>query len=167
MCHLHPWSLDDIRVVMEASNGSYISSVTTIEPGSNEEAARAWIVRQWSRSINREGISLAVQWQFEVVGAATLLRRSDPEVLGLGYWLVDRVRGRGVASSVVRLLAAWALKQDGVRRIEALVEPWDIASRSVLEKAGFSQDALLSGAIVAGGNSVDGLLYSLDPRTPL
>ena len=52
-------------------------------------------------------------------------------VLEPGYW------GKGYATEAVIAAVDWALKQPGVKRIEAETEPGNIASQRVLEKAGF------------------------------
>jgi RimJ/RimL family protein N-acetyltransferase len=58
----------------------------------------------------------------------------------LGYWVARAYRGRGLATEAGRLILneAW---QRGVRRVRANTQPDNHASRAVLRRLGFSDDA--------------------------
>ena len=55
----------------------------------------------------------------------------------IGYGLEPEYWGKGYGTEAVIAAVDWALKQPGVKRIEAETEPGNIASQRVLEKAGF------------------------------
>lgn len=55
----------------------------------------------------------------------------------IGYGLEPEYWGKGYATEAVIAAVDWALKQPGVKRIEAETEPGNAASQRVLEKAGF------------------------------
>ena len=55
----------------------------------------------------------------------------------IGYGVAEDWRGCGYATEAVAALVDWALKQSGVMRVTAETGPSNIASRRVLEKAGF------------------------------
>jgi RimJ/RimL family protein N-acetyltransferase len=63
--------------------------------------------------------------------------RRQPGTVDIGYWLIERGRGRRLASHAVALLAPWALTDAGLARVEALVDPDNTASQRVLESVGF------------------------------
>ena len=73
------------------------------------EAGLAWIERQWGRHEHGQGLSLAVAnaGTEEALGNINLLFRPQRGTAELGYWLVERVRGRGLGSRAVALLARW------------------------------------------------------------
>jgi RimJ/RimL family protein N-acetyltransferase len=81
----------------------------------------------------------------------------------IGYWLIPRVRDRGIGSRAVRLLARWAVTEAPLARIEALVVPDNIASQRVLEKAGFRREGHLRSYLVFERQRADALIYSLLP----
>jgi [ribosomal protein S5]-alanine N-acetyltransferase len=81
----------------------------------------------------------------------------------VGYWVIPRGRGRGYASSAVALAARWGLGDGGLARIEALVEPENVASQRVLEHAGFEREGHLRSYLVFGDRRADVLIYSLLP----
>jgi [ribosomal protein S5]-alanine N-acetyltransferase len=63
----------------------------------------------------------------------------------------------------VSLLVRWALDEAGMTRIEALVEPENIASQHVLEHAGFQREGRLRSYLdlQPDGRRSDALVYSL------
>ena len=71
----------------------------------------------------------------------------------VGYALVPRARGMGLASESVALLTEWALAQPGVSAVSARVEPGNAPSVRVLERFGFTAD----------GQSGDHLRYVARP----
>lgn len=64
---------------------------------------------------------------------------ADGEV-EIGYALVRRARGSGLAAEAVALLADWALSQPGVRALTARVAPGNAASVRLLDRLGFVAD---------------------------
>ena len=61
----------------------------------------------------------------------------------IGYGIAEEYQGKGYATEAVNAVAQWALKQDGVRRIEAEAEESNIASVKVLEKCGFIRNGVI------------------------
>ncbi len=55
----------------------------------------------------------------------------------IGYGINGEFQGRGYATEAVSAAVDWALKQDGVMRVEAEAEPDNIASQRVLVNCGF------------------------------
>ena len=70
--------------------------------------------------------------------AEPILVASADGVAEIGYALVDAVHGRGIATTACRKLLelAW---EDGATAIVAETDPFNLASRRVLAKAGFTQ----------------------------
>ena len=75
-----------------------------------------------------------------------------------GYWLGRAFWGRGIATDAARALARHALRERGLRRLEATVFAPNVSSARVLEKAGFMLEARLRESYVQRDGSVcDGL----------
>lgn len=55
----------------------------------------------------------------------------------LGYGLREGYCGKGYMTEAVRAVSAWALRQQGVRRVEAETEADNLASRAVLARSGY------------------------------
>lgn len=80
----------------------------------------------------------------------------------LGYSLLPEYRGRGMATRAVRLLVDWAFAHSPLRRIVAGTNPANTASHRVLERTGFSREALLRKLVpAAGGGYADDLRWVL------
>lgn len=152
--------------------------------GFGPEEAMGWIEAQWRRRQDDAGLSLAIAdpGSGGALGCISLSRRPRPGVaprgrpdgllfepqpatVGVGYWVLERARGRGLASRAVALLVRWALAEAAVTRIEALVEPANVASQRVLERAGFTREGLLRAYLgpQADGGRADAYVYSLLP----
>lgn len=66
---------------------------------------------------------------------------ADRRLARLGYTIARSFWNRGLATEAVAGLTAFAFGQYGVHRITASVDPRNIASCRVLEKAGFTREA--------------------------
>jgi len=63
----------------------------------------------------------------------------DEKTADRGYWVDRAQRGRGIASHAVVLAVEYAFSVLGLGRVRANVEPGNVASRRVLERAGFQR----------------------------
>ena len=61
----------------------------------------------------------------------------------IGYGISDEFQGQGYATEAVKATVDWALKQDGVLRVEAETEPDNTASQRVLAKCGFVSNGIM------------------------
>ncbi|MFF5205508.1 GNAT family N-acetyltransferase [Streptosporangium sp. NPDC000396] len=84
----------------------------------------------------------------------------------MGYSMLPEFRGRGFATRAANLLAEWAFEHTPLARIIAGTSPDNLASHRVLERAGFTQEALLHGLLPGpDGTRLDDLQwYRLRPR---
>ena len=71
------------------------------------------------------------------VGELCFKGRNDDGFAEIGYGISTEYQGRGYATEAVDAMVAWALRQPGVRRVDAETEPDNRASQRVLEKCGF------------------------------
>lgn len=56
------------------------------------------------------------------------------------YWMASAWRGRGVSSAALRLLCEWGFRELGLRRIQLVTDPDNLASRRTAEAADFALD---------------------------
>ena len=83
---------------------------------------------------------------------------------GFGYWPRKEARGRDVASRALRLLTRWAVGEHALARLQLIVEPANVASQRVAEKAGFRREGLLRSYLELKGTRRDVYLYALLPE---
>ncbi|MGH3740458.1 MAG: GNAT family N-acetyltransferase [Micromonosporaceae bacterium] len=79
----------------------------------------------------------------------------------VGYWVMPRMRGCGVATAACRALAAWALRHEKIFRVELTAAPGNIASQKVAEKAGFTYEGVARSAGILHSGRTDLRIYSL------
>ncbi|MEV5415980.1 GNAT family N-acetyltransferase [Streptomyces albogriseolus] len=95
-------------------------------------------------------------------GMYVLVRREDDRAVGamgfhgppgadgrveIGYDLVVEARGNGYATEALRTLSAWALGQDAVHTVVAVVEETNVPSQKVVTRAGFTEVSRQEGHI--------------------
>jgi len=76
-----------------------------------------------------------------------------------GYWLGEAHWGRGIASAAAAALASRIGAQGLFARLEAQVFEWNPPSMRVLEKAGFTREAVLRCGATKEGRLIDTVLY--------
>jgi RimJ/RimL family protein N-acetyltransferase len=100
----------------------------------------------------------------DIWGAASLYD-TDPvrRSVSVGYWVARHARGRGVATSTLRLLADWAFRELGVERLELTSAPDNEASHRVAERCGFVREGVLRAHLPFKGRRRDTVVFSLLP----
>lgn len=79
----------------------------------------------------------------------------------LGYWLAKPARGKGIAKTAVKLISEYGIDTMGLRRIEALVDVENIASRALLTSSGYQEEGILRNRVTRpGGRQIDMALFS-------
>jgi RimJ/RimL family protein N-acetyltransferase len=144
---LRPPAERDVAFVRAAAVDPYIPQITSIPAGASDADARDWLARQRRKPEETGG------WGWVIVDPATdeplgftgLSLTTDPGVGQTGYWLLASARGRGFARAALRLVVEWGFRERRLRRIQALIEPWNEASIRVAESAGFRRERLLRG----------------------
>lgn len=98
-----------------------------------------------------------------LVGAITLsnIRRGVAETGTLGYWIGQRHAGAGHATAAVRAMLAYAFGDLKLHRVEAACVPANVASRRVLEKAGFEHEGQARAYLKINGAWADHLLFGV------
>lgn len=87
----------------------------------------------------------------------------DQARAAVGYWLVPDVRGRGVATRTLRLLAGWTFDRLAVARLELTCAPDNDASRRVAERCGFVREGVLRSHMRFKGGRRDTVVFGLLP----
>jgi RimJ/RimL family protein N-acetyltransferase len=83
----------------------------------------------------------------------------------IGYWIVPAARRRGIASKALELLCRWAVSDLGLKRLELMTDPDNVASQGVAEKVGFRREAVLrSNLEYRDGSRRDSIMFSLLPE---
>ncbi|MFM8921721.1 MAG: GNAT family N-acetyltransferase [Candidatus Nanopelagicaceae bacterium] len=79
----------------------------------------------------------------------------------IGYWLVKEARNKGIGTAAVELLTEYGLMTMGFRRIDALVDNRNEASKRLLIKAGYEFEGLLKKYVTrADGSQIDMAIFA-------
>jgi RimJ/RimL family protein N-acetyltransferase len=99
----------------------------------------------------------------EVIGGGTLHHLDvERKIVEIGYFVLPDARGRGIATTIARLLAEHAFSL-GIERVAAYVNVGNTASERVAERAGFTREGVVRSMPKPDGRRVDKTLFSLLP----
>ena len=82
-------------------------------------------------------------------------------VANLGYWVRSTQTGRGIASAVVRQLAAWVFGNMDLNRLELVIATGNPASRRVAEKAGANFEGVQRQRLLLHGTTHDADMFAI------
>ncbi len=89
------------------------------------------------------------------------VRRGIAQTAVLGYWIGQRHARQGYTGEATRLVLDLAFRKLGLHRVEASFIPDNIASRTLLERAGFRQEGFARAYLKIAGEWADHLLYAI------
>lgn len=98
-----------------------------------------------------------------LLGGLTLsnVRRGVAQTASLGYWAGQAHAGKGYITAAVRAVLRYAWEDLELHRVEAACQPDNIASRRVLEKAGFTHEGVARSYLRINGAWRDHLLFGI------
>jgi RimJ/RimL family protein N-acetyltransferase len=118
----------------------------------------------WLRhaSQDRPETNFAIAVGEEAVGGIGLMLQSDVERVSaeIGYWIGEPFWGRGITTAAVDAFSSHAFEAYYLTRLYALPFARNMASRRVLEKAGFVLEAILRSSAIKEGELLDQALYA-------
>ena len=101
------------------------------------------------------------------IGDCGLFVEADRRLARIGYTIARPYWGRGYATEAVTGLAAFGFARFGFHRITASIDPRNLASSRVVEKAGFDKEAHFRLSEWFKGAWADDAVYArLNPDTP-
>ena len=161
-CSVRPWRASDAGpLVKYANNANIARNLRDRFPHPYTlRDAKAFI---HSTASARPHVSFAIIVDGEAGGGIGISAGSDVERFSaeIGYWLGEPFWGRGIATEAVRLVSAYAFDTCGLLRLYALPFAENRQSIRVLEKAGYTREALLRSNAVKHGTIRDQALYAL------
>jgi ribosomal-protein-alanine N-acetyltransferase len=141
---LRPFRLDDAAAVAEACKDRSIPEFTMMADDLSEEDARRWIasgLEWWPRGVARFAVTLPPD--DVCVGQVGVQFDAQFGRAEAFYWLAPQVRGRGIATEALELVAMWALQCDGVVRVQLVTHLNNAASQRVAVRCGFHREGIL------------------------
>ena len=161
---LRAWELGDLPLVQEASGDDLIPLITSVPSAYSPEEGEAFVRRQWQRAATGSGYPFVIERVHDgrpVGNVGLWLRDLNQGRASLGYWVAGSARGQGAAGEALRAVAAWALGDLRIPRLQLYVEPWNVASQRTAERVGFQREGLLRSWQRVGEERRDMIMYSL------
>lgn len=78
----------------------------------------------------------------------------------MGYVLAEDFLGKGITTIATKIAIETGFKELAVLRIEAFVDPKNIASQRVLQKVGMTYEGLLKNYVLFKGSIKDRYIYA-------
>lgn len=178
---LRPVRVSDakIRRAVMAANDSWLRPLTATDPDAPARAARAnrlvAMARQSpilpylsvARSRRKAGQGTAFAWVIcyggQFAGELTVfnVRWGANRSAEVGYWIDERLAGRGITPTALAMGADHCFKRMGLHRLEAGIQPENAASRRVVEKLGFRNEGIRLGLVHIDGAWRDHICYAI------
>lgn len=166
---LRPWRLDDVPALVECCNGDEDLAywLDRLPQPYTDADARAYVAAGasgWAGRRPETPLAVVDARMGAVLGSCGVVwHEPDQGRVEVGYWTRRDVRGRGVATRAVGLLAGWVLGRLGHERMELRADTRNEASQRVAERAGFTREGVLRSARwnARDGVRIDYALYSL------
>lgn len=112
---------------------------------------------------NNEGISWAMEQKGDPTFIGTIsfhkLMKEDYRA-EIGYMLHPRHHGKGIMDEAIQVVVDYGFTTMGLHSIEAVVKPANTASRKLLERNGFTQEAYFRENHYWNGKFHDTVIYS-------
>ena len=102
-------------------------------------------------------VNLAIEVDGNAVGGIGLVLNTDVERITaeIGYWLGEKYWNQGTMTNVVKEMVEYAFLNFDLVKLYAPVFDFNIASQKVLEKAGFTREAILRKAAIKNNKIID------------
>jgi RimJ/RimL family protein N-acetyltransferase len=126
-------------------------------------------VETWYRSYQegrrqgtREAFAIVERGRFVGIAVAPEIDRAA-RTAELGYVVVPEMRGRGVATTALRLLTEWAFSELGMERLELLISVENEGSKRVAVRCGYVREGVLRSRHFKGDLREDTEIWSRLP----
>lgn len=148
---------------------NYLSDKDVVEPMGLEPCKTVkdvWDEISWYKSIYEEGTG--IRWGItrkdsgKVIGSCGFLNMLTKHFRAeVGYELSKDYWGKGIASEALSAVVKYGYHHFQLERIEALIEPANLASQKLVERQGFKREGLLRHYEFTCGKFDDLYMYSI------
>lgn len=147
----------------------YLSDKDVVKPMGLEPfqtVKEVWDEIRWYKSIYDEGTG--IRWGItlknsgKVIGSCGFLNRLRKHYRAeVGYELSKAYWGKGIANEALEAVVKYGYQHFQLERVEALIEPANLASQKLVEKQGFKREGLLRHYEFTCGKFDDLYMYAL------
>ena len=161
---LRPWRLPDAAdVARYADNRKIAANLRDVFPWPYNRQDAVDFVESCVRNEGRGQLCRAIEVDGAAVGSIGLFLGKDVyrRSAEIGYWLAEPFWGRGIMTAAVTAMCREGFAAWDIVRIHAEPYARNLASRRVLEKAGFTLEGTLRRSVFKNGEMLDSCIYAL------
>ena len=116
-----------------------------------------------SHARSSSGVPLVIEVDGELVGQLNVSSLSYGSLSSgqIGYWVAERVAGKGVTPAAVAMATDYCFHVLGIHRVEIAIRPENAASLRVVEKLGFRYEGLRRRYIHINGDWRDHFTFAI------
>lgn len=169
---LRPLSEGDIEAIYQSCQDPLIPKFTTLPADYTHELAEEFVR---SKTPNLFADRKAIHWIFTVnrqvssealivdghtfIGPFSIHAIEEGNHCGeVGYWINKATRGHGFAAIATRMITEYAFETFGFRRLAAIVDYENVASKKTLINAGYKHEGLMRSRVTR----TDGMQIDMD-----
>ncbi len=163
------FELTDAPVIAAACRDPDIVRWTFMPERMTVAQARDWIERAHDGFVRARALRLAIVDASDgsFIGQVGVGRLDWQERVGeVFYWVAPHARRRGGAARAARCISQWSFDVLNLARVELTVDPENVASQGVAERAGFTREGVLRSYQRFKGGRMDAVMYSRLPSDP-
>ena len=160
-CVVRPWRMEDAEAVVRHANN--INVARQLRDRFPHPYTRSNAIGFLKAAVSSADPSnLAIEVNGEAAGGIGYVRGTDVERYSaeIGYWLGEQYWGQGIVSEALVLVTDHVFSVVNLLRLFALPFADNVGSIRVLEKAGYTREAILHSNSVKFGKPRDQALYA-------
>jgi RimJ/RimL family protein N-acetyltransferase len=161
---LRPLHESDAPAIFAIRSDPKIMRYTSSQPMTSQDQAEAFIAREAAGMAARESLRLVLQRIEDdtLIGACLLFQlNAQCRRAEVGYELRHDAWGRGYMHEALVALLDFGFSELELNRVEADIDPRNVASARSLERLGFVREGLLRQRWIVDGEVSDSALYGL------
>ena len=161
---LRPYRADDAPAMFELYSDPRVMRYWSFPPWVEIGQARAYLDHALAGMDSGEIFpwAIAERESDRLIGALTLFSLHVAQLRAeVGYSLSPQYQGRGLAAEAMRCALAHAFDELGLLRVEADIDPRNLASCRLVEAIGFAREGLLRKRWRVNGEVCDSAFYGL------
>lgn len=129
---------EDKKDLLRNANDKSIAKFTTVPYPYTQKICEQYIGKSIQNIVLGYSLELAIVRSDEVIGMMSMYHINDKdEMLEIGYWISKKFRKKGYSKEAAVLLLRYCLKNFGQKKIKAVVDQGNEASKALLSSLGF------------------------------
>jgi ribosomal-protein-serine acetyltransferase len=153
---------DEVYAVVDANRAYLRQWMGWVDRTNSVDDIRDFIRRSLEQHARNDGFVAGVWYEGRVVGTIGMLYlRAEPRRTEIGYWLAERLQGKGIITRGCRRFIDHLFDEVKLNRVEIRCATENHRSRAIAERLGFKPEGVLRQVQVTDGGLVDHAVYGM------